>query len=159
MTGTGTDTTSVVVERRVAASPGRVWEAITDLRDMPRVLSGVEKVEVLTEGGFAVGTRWRETRRMLGKEATEEMTVTECEPPDRYVTVADSHGMHYVSELTLTTYGEGGTTLRMTFSATPASGRTPGFVTRLLARFGAKAVARALAKDLAEIATAVESRA
>ncbi|MDV5146190.1 SRPBCC family protein [Streptomyces sp. SBC-4] len=159
MTGTGSDTTSVVVERRVAASPGRVWEAITDLRDMPRVLSGVEKVEVLTEGGFGVGTRWRETRRMLGKEATEEMTVTECVPPDRYVTVADSHGMHYVSELILKADGDGGTTLRMTFSARPASDRTPGFVTRLLARFGAKAVAKALAKDLTDIANAVESRA
>ncbi|MDV9190821.1 SRPBCC family protein [Streptomyces sp. SR27] len=158
MTGTATGTTSVVVERRVAASPGRVWESITDLPEMPRVLSGVEKVEVLTEGGFGVGTRWRETRRMLGKEATEEMTVTESEPPDRYVTVADSHGMRYVSELTLTPDGTGATTLRMTFSATPAAGRTPGVLGRLMARFGAKAVARALAKDLSEIARAVESR-
>ncbi|MFF0479278.1 SRPBCC family protein [Streptomyces sp. NPDC004284] len=158
MTGTRADTTSVVVERRVAASPGRVWESITDLRDMPRVLSGVDRVEVLTEGVFDVGTRWRETRRMLGKEATEEMTVTECEPPDRYVTVADSHGMHYVSELTLTPDGTGATTLRMAFSARPAAGRAPGPVARLLARFGAKAVARALTKDLSDIAAAVESR-
>ncbi|MFF5786446.1 SRPBCC family protein [Streptomyces sp. NPDC012693] len=158
MTGTGTDTPSVVVERRVDASPGRVWEAITDLPDMPRVLSGVEKVEVLTEGGFGVGTRWRETRRMLGKEATETMTVTECEPPDRYVAVADSHGMHYVSEISLTPDGAGATRLRMTFSARPAHGRAPGFLTRLMARFGAKAVAKALAKDLSDIAHAVESR-
>ncbi|MEU6931262.1 SRPBCC family protein [Streptomyces sp. NPDC046385] len=157
-----TGTTSVVVERRVAASPGRVWESITDLRDMPRMLSGVEKVEVLTPGGFGVGTRWRETRRMMGKEATEEMTVTACEPPDRYVTVADSHGMHYVSEITLLPEGPavsaGATTLRMTFSARPSHDRRPGLVTRLINRFGARAVARALAKDLAEIATAVESR-
>ncbi|MFE0651261.1 SRPBCC family protein [Streptomyces sp. NPDC059534] len=158
MTASGKDTTSVVVERRVAASPGRVWEAITDLRDMPRVLSGVEKVEVLTEGVFGVGTRWRETRRMLGKEATEEMTVTECEAPERYVTVAESHGMHYVSGLTLTPDGSGGTTLRMAFSSRPAAGRTPGLVARLLARFGSKAVAKALAKDLSDIANAVESR-
>lgn len=158
MTGTGTDTTSVVVERRVDASPGRVWESITDLRDMPRVLSGVERVEVLTEGGFGVGTRWRETRRMLGKEATEVMTVTECEPPDRYVTVADSHGMHYVSEITLTPDGTGATTLRMRFSARPVRGRRPGFLAKLMARFGAKAVAKALTKDLTEIANAVESR-
>ncbi|MCX5226625.1 SRPBCC family protein [Streptomyces sp. NPDC006553] len=157
-TGTGSNTTTVVVERRVDASPGRVWESITDLPDMPRVLSGVERVEVLTEGGFAVGTRWRETRRMLGKEATEEMLVTECEPPDRYVTVADSHGMHYVSEITLTPDGTGATTLRMTFSARPSRGRRQGFLGRLMARFGAKAVARALTKDLSEIANAVESK-
>ncbi|MFJ8132705.1 SRPBCC family protein [Streptomyces hydrogenans] len=150
-------TTTVVVERRVAASPGRVWESITDLPDMPRVLSGVQKVEVLTEGGFGVGTRWRETRRMLGKEATEEMTVTECEPPDRYVTVADSHGMHYVSELSLRTDGPDASVLRMTFSARPAHGRRQNPVARLLARFGAKAVSKALAKDLDDIARTVES--
>ncbi|MFJ9496087.1 hypothetical protein [Streptomyces sp. NPDC101224] len=44
MTGTGAGGTSVVVERRVAASPGRVWEAITDLPGLPRVLTGVRKV-------------------------------------------------------------------------------------------------------------------
>ncbi|MFD4376094.1 SRPBCC family protein [Streptomyces sp. NPDC058486] len=153
-----TTTTTVVVERRVAASPGRVWEAITDLPDMPRVLSGVEKVEVLTEGGFGVGTRWRETRKMLGKEATEEMTVTECEPPDRYVTVADSHGMHYVSELSLHADGPDASVLRMRFSASPAPGRRQNLLSRLLARFGAKAVSKALAKDLDDIARAVESR-
>ncbi|MEW1904178.1 MULTISPECIES: SRPBCC family protein [unclassified Streptomyces] len=166
MTGTGTDgTTSVVVERRVAASPGRVWEAITDLPGLPRVLTGVRKVEVLTPGGFAVGTRWRETRRMLGREATEEMTVTACEPPDRYVTVADSHGMHYVSELTLTPDGTGrapdgtgSTVLRMSFSARPAHGRAPGLLGRAFARLGAKAVAKALAKDLSDVANAVETR-
>ncbi|MFB7867772.1 SRPBCC family protein [Streptomyces sp. NPDC056069] len=155
-------TSSVVVERRVNASPGRVWESITDLRDMPRVLSGVEKVEVLTEGGFAVGTRWRETRRMMGREATEEMTVTVCEPPERYVTVADSHGMHYVSEITLVPDGPAvsatATTLRMTFTARPSHDRAPGLVARLIGRFGARAVARALGKDLDEIARAVESR-
>ncbi|GGY61253.1 SRPBCC family protein [Streptomyces omiyaensis] len=153
-----TTTTTVVVERRVAASPGRVWESITDLPDMPRVLSGVQRVEVLTEGGFGVGTRWRETRRMMGKEATEEMTVTECEPPDRYVTVADSHGMHYASELSLRAEGPDASVLRMAFSATPAGGRGTGLAGRLLARFGARAVSRALTKDLEDIARAVESR-
>ncbi|WP_282697674.1 SRPBCC family protein [Streptomyces sp. CC208A] len=151
-------TTTTVVERRVAASPGRVWESITDLPALPRVLSGVQRVEVLSEGVFDVGTRWRETRRMLGREATEEMTVTECEPPDRYVTVADSHGVRYVSELSLRADGPGASVLRMTFSARPAHGRVPGLLTRALARVGTKAVSRMLAKDLDDIARAVESR-
>lgn len=156
--GAMTTTTTVAVERRVAAPPGRVWESITDLPDLPRVLSGVQRVEVLTEGAFGVGTRWRETRKMLGKEATEEMTVTACEPPDRYVTVADSHGMHYVSELSLRADGPDVSVLRMTFSARPAHDRRQNVLARLLARFGAKAVSKALAKDLDDIARAVESR-
>lgn len=153
-------TKSVVVERRVQAPPGRVWEALTDLRGMERVLSGVERVEVLTPGGFDVGTRWRETRRMMGKEATEEMTVTECVPPERYVTVADSHGMHYVSEIELLKAdpAAASTTVVMTFTATPTGGGFMGLLTKLVGRLGAKAVSRALAKDLDEVAAAVELR-
>ncbi|MFF8608741.1 SRPBCC family protein [Streptomyces sp. NPDC015346] len=151
-------TKSVVVERRIRATPGPVWETMTDLKGMERILSGVDRVEVLTEGVFGVGTRWRETRKMFGKEATEEMTVTESEPPDRYVTVADSHGMHYVSEIALRPDGTGATTVRMTFSARPAAGRSTGLLTRLLSGLGARAVSRVLAKDLDDVAASVERR-
>ncbi|MEU8524616.1 MULTISPECIES: SRPBCC family protein [Streptomyces] len=153
-------TKSVVVERRVQAPPGPVWEALTDLRGMERVLSGVERVEVLTAGGFDVGTRWRETRRMMGKEATEEMTVTECVPPERYVTVADSHGMHYVSEIELLKGDpeSASTMIVMTFRATPTGGGAMGLLAKLVGGLGAKAVSRALAKDLDEIAAAIERR-
>lgn len=157
-----TASTSVVVERKVAASPGRVWQAVTDLREMPRVLSSVDRVEVLTEGGFAVGTRWRETRRTLGRTATEELTVTICEPAERYVAVADSGGMHYVSELALAPDGPlaraTATTLRLTLTTRPAHDRRPGTFTRLLGRLGTHVVARSLARDLDEIARAVETR-
>jgi uncharacterized protein YndB with AHSA1/START domain len=145
----------VVVERRIAASAGRVWEALTDLDGMPSVLSGVERVEVLTQGPFTVGTRWRETRRMFGKQATEEMRVTACEPPSRYVVEADSQGTHYVSEFALSDSGPGSTTVRMTFTATSPGG-FPGLLAKLLGGLGAKAVARAVTKDLADVAAAVE---
>ncbi|MFC8492775.1 hypothetical protein ACFUJU_18635 [Streptomyces sp. NPDC057235] len=46
----------------------------------------------------------------------------------------------------------------MTFSARPAHGRAPGLLGRAFARLGARAVARALAKDLADVAHAVETR-
>ncbi|MGW0468409.1 SRPBCC family protein [Streptomyces sp. NPDC003027] len=151
-------TKSVVVERRIRATPGPVWETMTDLKDMERILTGVDRVEVLTEGAFGVGTRWRETRRMFGKEATEEMTVTESVPPDRYVTVADSHGMHYVSEIALRPDGADATTVRMTFSARPADGRSTGLFTRLLGGLGVRAVRRALARDLDDVAASVERR-
>jgi hypothetical protein len=131
---------------------------MTDLKGLERVLSGVDKVEVLTEGTFGVGTRWRETRTMFGKQATEEMTVTEAVAPDRYVTVADSHGMHYVSEIALRPAGQGATIVRMTFSGGPAEGSRMGFVAKLMSRLGAKAVSRALAKDLDDVAASVERR-
>ncbi|MBT2421588.1 SRPBCC family protein [Streptomyces sp. ISL-22] len=147
----------VVVERRIAVGQGPVWEALTDLAGMERVLSGVSKVEIITEGAFGVGTRWRETRRMFGKEATEEMWVTACEPPDRYVVEAESHGTHYVSEWLLRADGPSATTVRMTFTAVPPGG-VMGLLARILGGVGARAVSQAVARDLDDIAAAVEGR-
>ncbi|MFI9753877.1 SRPBCC family protein [Streptomyces collinus] len=148
---------SVVVERRIAAGQSAVWEALTDLGGMERVLSGVTRVEVITEGGFGVGTRWRETRRMFGKEATEEMWVTACEAPERYVVEADSQGTHYVSEWQLRADGPSATTVRMTFGAEPGGGAR-GLLARLLGGVGARVVRKAIEKDLDDIASAAEER-
>ena len=59
----------VEVRRHVAAPVERVWALATDLEGSPRVVRGIEAVEVLTPGPFGVGTRWRETRRMFGRSA------------------------------------------------------------------------------------------
>ncbi|MGW7051749.1 SRPBCC family protein [Streptomyces sp. NPDC054887] len=149
---------SVVVERRIAAGPDRVWLALTDLERMPEVIGGVEKVEILQRspsGAFGVGTRWRETRRMMGRQATEEMRVTVSEPPVRYVVEADSRGTRYVSEFALRADGPDATTVRMTFSAVPPPGAA-GLAARVLGGLGARAVGRAISKDLADVAAAVE---
>ncbi|MFG2023759.1 SRPBCC family protein [Streptomyces sp. NPDC048825] len=148
---------SVVVERRIAAGQRRVWEALTDLEGMDRVLSSVSKVEIITDGTFDVGTRWRETRRMFGKDATEEMWVTASEPPERYVVEAQSHGTRYVSEWLLRSDGPSVTTVRMTFSAV-AQGGVMGLLAKILGGVGARAVSRAIAKDLDDVASSVESR-
>ncbi|MBW5486152.1 SRPBCC family protein [Streptomyces bambusae] len=146
----------VVVEREMAAPAERVWRALTALESMPEVLSGVDAVEVLTPGPFGVGTRWRETRRMFGKEATEEMYVTACEAPQRYVAEADNAGMHYVSEFRLTERVPGRTTVRMTFGAQRTAGGRPNVFLRLLNRLGTKAVAKAITRDLSDVAASVE---
>lgn len=148
---------SIVVERRIAAARGPVWDALTDLSGMERILSSVSKVEVLTEGAFDVGMRWRETRRMFGKEATEEMRVTASEPPERFVVEAESHGTRYVSEWLLRSDGPAMTTVRLTFAAIPPGGVT-GLLAKILGGVGARAVSRAITKDLDDVASAVEAR-
>ncbi|MFF3765007.1 SRPBCC family protein [Streptomyces sp. NPDC001922] len=147
--------TEVVVERRIAAPVDRVWDALTDLESAPRILSGVERVEVLTPGPFAEGTRWRETRRMLGREATEEMYVTACEKPESFVVEADSRGAHYTSAFELSREGADATTVRMTFTARPPGGFA-GVLTKLFGGLGAKSVSQSIEKDLAEVAASVE---
>ncbi|MGP3925606.1 SRPBCC family protein [Streptomyces sp. 8N616] len=149
--------TQVVVERWIGAPVEKVWQALTDLESAPHVLSGVQSVEVLTPGPFGEGTRWRETRKMLGRTATEEMFVTECEKPSHCVVESEAHGAHYVSEFTLApqTDEEGGTTVRMSFSATPPGGFA-GVMMKVFGGLGTKAVAKSIEKDLADVAAHVE---
>jgi uncharacterized protein YndB with AHSA1/START domain len=148
--------TQVVVERRIAAPAEEVWQTLTDLESAPEVLTGVERIEVITPGPFTEGTRWRETRRMFGRQATEEMYVTAAEEPDRLVVESDAQGAHYVSEFTLTPEPEDeGTVVRMAFSATPPGG-VSGVLMKLFGGLGAKTVTKAIEKDLADIAAHVE---
>ncbi|OEU90455.1 polyketide cyclase/dehydrase [Streptomyces abyssalis] len=151
-------TAQVTVERRIAAPAGRVWEALTDIEHSAEVIKGIDRIEMLSEGPFGVGTRWRETRTMLGKEATEEMWVTASEAPERCVIEAESRGVHYTSEFLLTPAGGESTDVRLTFgSRTTEKGGLKGAVMKMLGGLRSKAAAKALAKDLADVAASLES--
>jgi carbon monoxide dehydrogenase subunit G len=147
--------TEVVVSCTIAAPLEHVWSVLTDLERAPEHVSAIQSVEVLTPGPFGVGTRWRETRTMFGKTATEEMTVTASEPPRRYVAEADSAGAHYVTEFVVSPADQGATQARVTFRGEP---RSP------LAKVASAAMGwmlrgsmvKALRKDLDELAEVCE---
>ena len=72
---------------------------------------------MLTEGSVGVGTRWRETRAMMKKEAVEEMEVTAFESPSYYTVHCDSCG--YVVEWTFRVEpSAGGSTLSLVMTST-----------------------------------------
>ena len=70
-------------EIRIKATPERVLEAITDLESWQHWMPNFVAVEKLTEGDFGVGTEWKETRKMFGKEASEVFEVMAFDPPGR----------------------------------------------------------------------------
>ncbi|MGH3343864.1 MAG: SRPBCC family protein [Carbonactinosporaceae bacterium] len=146
----------IAVDRTIAAPVERVWEVFTDIGHSDEHLSGVTAVEMLSEGAFGVGTRWRETRSMFGRSATEEMWVAECEPPRRYVVRADDGGRHYVSELSFEPEGEDATVARMTFGQ-----ESPGLLARTVARLVGpvflRQLTRMLRQDLDDLARVCES--
>ena len=147
----------IEVERLVRAPADRVWEVITDISHADQTLSGVTKVEPLTEGPYGVGTTWRETRRMFGREDTQQMQVTLAQEPTRTVIEADSSGVHYVTDFTLTPTGDA-TRLTMSFVAVQA--RTNPMMKALWTLFGtlgAKATEKMMSKDLHDIASRAES--
>jgi uncharacterized protein YndB with AHSA1/START domain len=72
-------TTAVYIE----SPPAVVFEALTDLDTAGQWMPNFAHVEKLTPGPFGVGTEWRETRKMSGKESTEHFRVTRFERPSR----------------------------------------------------------------------------
>lgn len=149
---------SVTVSRTVAAPVETVWDVATDLEAMPGTMSAIARVEVLTGGDpFDVGTRWRETRVMMRREATEEMTVTHAERPSSYTVEADNHGVHYVSTFTFAPLDAVRTEVTLTFSGEPTKPQNP--LARAMGRFGLKMVKRELEKDLTDLAAAAEAAA
>ncbi len=139
----------------VARPPADVFAAAADFANSPSRISAIIRVEMLTGGPVGVGTKFRETRRMFGKEASEVMTVTEFEPPRRYVLGCESHGCRYRSEIRVEPMGPG-SRLVMVFGAEPLT-----FFAKLMS-FLMKPMIRSMAKmcgkDLAELKAALEKR-
>jgi carbon monoxide dehydrogenase subunit G len=71
------------IEESFTARPDRVFLALTDLEAAKEWMPGFVRIERLSDSGFHVGTEWRETRRLFGREATEQFEVTRCDPPSR----------------------------------------------------------------------------
>ena len=137
------------------AAPARVWNVLTDLDNAAATISAIEKVERLDGGtGFEIGTKWRETRTMFGKKATEDMTVTELDPGRSYKTEARSHGAHYVSTHRVDPI-EGGSRITMAFGAKP-TGVISKIFSATVGNLFNNATRKALVRDLVEIAAAAE---
>jgi carbon monoxide dehydrogenase subunit G len=149
--------TSMKVERDVAASPERVWSIISDLDRSAKVISAIESIERLDGGsGFGVGTKWRETRIMFGREATETMEVSAVDEGRSYTVESPSRGVHYPTIMAVEPAGDG-SRLSMTFEgeATSVGGRLMAVFGRLMEG----STRKALAQDLDDIAAAAEKDA
>ncbi|MFI4898454.1 MAG: SRPBCC family protein [Phycisphaerales bacterium JB059] len=88
---------SWVITRRIGAPVERAFAAFTDFDFAAETIEGIKGFEVLTEGGFREGARFRETRVMGKKERTEEMWVSAYEAGRGYTISAASCGceMHF----------------------------------------------------------------
>ena len=112
--------TTVETQRVIAAPAQRVWQVFTDIPGSVAAVGGISSVEVLSDGPFGPGFRWRETRTMFGRAATEEMWVTDAQEPRSYEVAASSHGSDYLSRYTFEEV-DGGTRVTVTFSGEPHS--------------------------------------
>lgn len=150
---------SQTLARDIEADPDRVWAVLTDLDHAEQNLSGVERIERLTEGPYRVGTRWRETRTMLGKESTQEMEVTDLEALGSTTVASSAGGVRYTTTFRLEALHPG-TRLTMEFAGDAhEAGALTKIAAKVMGPLGNKAARQAMEKDLDDIVAAAERAA
>lgn len=77
----------------IDAPPQRVFDVASNIPNAANTIRGITNVEMVTDGPVGVGTTWKETRVMFGKEHTEILELTGFDPPRSYAASCGSCGI------------------------------------------------------------------
>jgi carbon monoxide dehydrogenase subunit G len=80
---------STVIDRPIE----QVFDFATDLSNAPRLMPGVTRTEMLTEGDMKAGARFRETRIVKGKERSAVIEVVDHQRPQLHKAASAMMGM------------------------------------------------------------------
>lgn len=147
----------LTIDIEIKAPKEKVWKLITDIENSVNTISGIEKIEILKKPkDTVVGLKWKETRTIFGKSATETMWITEATENDYYKTRAESNGAIYQTILKLSEK-ENTTFLTMEFitEAITVRGKIMAFI---FGRMLKKTMKKLIKKDLIDIKTTVENK-
>ena len=132
-----------------------IWQVITDIEGSKKTIGAIEEIEILEKpvSGLS-GLKWRETRTMFGKTATEVMWITDVKENEYYQTRAESHGAIYISRLQIEEQDN------KTFLTMKFDGQAQSLMAKIMSvSMGflfKNATQKALQKDLEDIKTVVE---
>lgn len=154
---------TITVSEDIRAPIERVFQIASNIPDAAETIEGITAIETLAEappaennnGIVGKGYAWRETRIMMGKEATEDMTIIDWSPPNSYIVEARSHGSHYLTDISVEQVGDGVARITMTFNATAES-----FMAKFMMLFCflfKKMLVKCLTADLGDIKAKAES--
>lgn len=147
--------TTVTVAATVAAPLERVFEVFTDLESGAERVSNIQEIEVLTTGGFGLGTRWLETRDVLSQLDSAEMEVTAFERNRTYTITHHKAGTRIDTVFTFEPF-EDGTKVRIEFDL-DSHGLPPGLLAPLGWAIAGK-VRDVISRDLADLKESIEKR-
>ena len=133
---------NVTVTRRIDAPVDVVFRTVAHVEQFSQAVPHIVRVEFLSEVKSGVGARFRETRMMMGREASTELEVTEYVENERVRIASEAGGALWDTVFTVAPDGEG-TELKMVMDATP---RTMGARTTLPLVIGA--VQKAVEQDM-----------
>jgi carbon monoxide dehydrogenase subunit G len=144
---------TVTVSNHVEAPVEQVFKVFTDIERGAERVSGIKKVEMLTTDGVHLGSRWRETREVLGRVDSAEMEITAFERNRMYTITHHKAGVRLDATFWFESDGTG-TKVSVEFEL-DGGGVPPG----LLAPVGwaiEGRIGRVLSHDLADLKSAVE---
>ena len=133
-----------------------VFDIASDFGNADQRITGIIKTELLTDGEIGVGTRFKETRVMFKREASETMEVVKFERPYHYAVEAFNCGCEYHTSFDFAEKN-GGTEISMTFEGIPKT----IFAKMMAFMMGwmMKMVVKECTKDLADLKKSIEDSA
>ena len=108
----------ITVTRVVDAPAEIVFRTVADIGHFSQAVPHIVNVEFLSDVRSGVGTRFRETRVMNGREASTELEVTEYVENDRVRIVSEAGGAVWDTVFTVSP-GDDGAELTMVMDARP----------------------------------------
>lgn len=146
------------VARLLAAKPASIFATVADVLSWPQIIGSVTRVELLTPGALAPGTRLRLNRIRFGAETTEELEITAMDRPHRLRLNGEDRGMSYELDHMIDAVFAAGSRLLLAFRTRPTSsvGRVFGDFTR---PFMEMKLRDELEQDLTDLVAAIEARA
>ena len=143
----------VTVEHEVMVSRPRseVFAYLANPRNLPEWQSSVLETRMEAEGPVAVGSRWTEVRRVLGRKMEAGVEVTEYEPDRRFSVRSVAGPVRFLVEHTLEE-AEGGTRIHIV-----GQGEQSGFMARLGDRLVARQAKQAFESDFDRLKQRLEA--
>ncbi|RPF50399.1 SRPBCC family protein [Aquisalibacillus elongatus] len=77
------------VTRTLEVPKEKAYKSLLDLDSAENWMQGFVGIERLDDGPLQVGSEWRETRKMFGKEASEHFEVVELNEPEKIILRCD----------------------------------------------------------------------
>ncbi len=140
---------SLAVE--ISAGRGPVFDLLTSLEESPILKLKDKKAEVLSSPPVGIGTRWRETRMGVGKEAVVEVQITQFLPPKFVALQASTPNATYFLKVSLEDAAEG------CVVRAEVTGKPKNLLSQMMSNMLVSAVKREVMSDLQALKRAVES--
>lgn len=108
----------VTVTKTINAPLELVFQTVAEIENFSKAIPHIVNVEFLSENKTGIGAKFRETRIMIGKEASTVLEVTEYSENERIRLVSDESGTIWDSIFTVKTV-DGTTELTLVMESRP----------------------------------------